>query len=195
LPTSVASTTWTPATMVSPATGNSTAAPLRRPARVRALDERAQRLLECGLRRSPTFRSLVDTLEHSDLVVHVGTRSPLPVPGRLAFSANAGGVRYVRISLWVASMSDLKAVSWFGHELQHAVEVAAARQVGDPGTLAQLYERIGIGSRRGGRFETRAAQDVASRIFVEAGRRGAAPAGPRPTTHGPTRRAGPTSGR
>ena len=56
----------------------------------------------------------------------------------------------------------------FGHELQHAVEIADARDVIDARTLAWHYQRIGFrASSRPDTFETEAARDAGLQIRRE----------------------------
>lgn len=131
---------------------------------VRAGDPRAAALLTLGVTASPTFRLLVETLEHSDLIVHVQTR-PMSLPGQLQFAAVASGFRYLRVSVRVPGR-DAELVAWLGHELQHAVEVSGAPEVVDQDSLIRHYERIGM-RRSAGAVETLAAQQAWRRILDE----------------------------
>ena len=132
--------------------------------RVRAGDPKAAALLSLGVTASPTFRLIVETLEHSDLVVYVQTR-PMTLPGQLQLAAVASGSRYVRVSVRVpARDSDL--VAWLGHELQHAVELAGAPEVVDQDSLMRYYERIGM-RRSAAAAETVAAQQAWKKILDE----------------------------
>jgi hypothetical protein len=54
-----------------------------------------------------------------------------------------------------------------GHELQHALEVAAHPEVRDAATLGTLYEKIGIGMAHRGRFDTVAAQQAGRKVRNE----------------------------
>jgi len=114
--------------------------------RVRALDGTIDALLVSGSAKSITFRTLLERLERSDVIVHV---EPWPlqhgrrrVGGMLRFVTRAGGFRYVRISLSVHLPRDT-AVALLGHELQHALEVADDASVVDDITFEALYHRIG----------------------------------------------------
>ena len=132
---------------------------------VRAGDQKAAALLTLGVTASPTFRLLVDTLEHSDLIVYVQTR-PLSIPGQLQLAAVASGFRYLRVSVRVpARDSDL--VAWLGHELQHAVELAGAPEVVDQDSLIRYYQRIGSVRRATGTLETAQAQATWRKILDE----------------------------
>lgn len=58
----------------------------------------------------------------------------------------------------------------FGHELQHAVEIARAPEVISEGALVAFYERIGQAQDKPGHYETKAAPEVAGRIRAELSR-------------------------
>jgi len=137
------------------------------PGGVRALQARRRRLLESGAERSPTFRRLLEEIAASDVVVYVDLD---PYDGRkldgvLQFKGAGNGVRYVAVWLQPWRIDDELIVT-LAHELEHAVEVARARHVGSQASLVQLYEAIGR-SDNPGRFETRAAQDVAAQVAAE----------------------------
>jgi hypothetical protein len=132
---------------------------------VRAGDQKAAALLRLGVTASPTFRLLLDTLEHSDLVVYVETR-PMSLPGRLQLAAVASGCRYVRVSVRVPAR-DSELIAWLGHELQHAVELAGAPEVLDQSSLTQYYQRIGSARRATATLETGKAQETWRKILDE----------------------------
>jgi predicted DNA-binding transcriptional regulator YafY len=54
-----------------------------------------------------------------------------------------------------------------GHELQHAMEIAAAPDVRDTVTLRALYLRIGYERTNGGYYETDAALEVGRQVSAE----------------------------
>jgi hypothetical protein len=102
------------------------------------------RILLRGYQRSDTFRTFVDTLEMSDLIVyidHVGERDR-GVAGAMRFVSHAGGHRYLRITLYGAR-SIAASIALLGHELQHAAEVAGASWVIDQETCGAFYRTIG----------------------------------------------------
>jgi hypothetical protein len=138
--------------------------------RVRGLSPKMKELIEQGTRRSRTFKSLVETLNKSDIVVYLEQSSTLPsgLDGRLTFLTSAGGVRYLHAQVTSGlNMNELIAVA--GHELQHAVEVAAHLEVRDSVTLAVLYERIGVRTEVKDRYDTSAAQSAGRRVRAELG--------------------------
>ena len=112
---------------------------------VRPLEKDADRLVARGLEKSPTFKRLVSRLEQSDVIVYVrlGWDLPLHIGGRLHFLAVHGESRYLVVDLNRA-LARSALVALLGHELQHAVEVAEARDVTSPADLRVLYRRVGI---------------------------------------------------
>jgi predicted transcriptional regulator len=137
--------------------------------RVRALTPISQDLLTQGVRRSRTFRRIVDELEKSDIVVYLEVSKTLPagLDGRLTFMTAAGGVRYLYAQV-SSTQSFEELIAAAGHELQHAVEVAAHAAVRDAQSLAMLYERIGIRNAVN-RYDTAAARIVGQRVRAELG--------------------------
>jgi len=135
--------------------------------RVRAADRKAAVLLAAGRERSATFRTLIETLAGSDLVVYVETRQ-LTLPGQLQLVSATPGGRYVRVSVKVMGLEN-DLLEWLAHELWHAVELAGAPQVRDQASLLRFFEEVGGGSRAGGsvEMETRKAQEIQSRILTE----------------------------
>jgi hypothetical protein len=135
---------------------------------VRGVDSDTAALLQKGQSRSSTFRQLVETLEHSDVIVYVG-RGPRTAPADLRFvSASAYG-RHLRITLNVAQ-DQAKLLALLGHELQHAVEVASEPSIVDATALKRYYEKHGVVGERGG-LCTRAAQETAAAVAWEVGSR------------------------
>ncbi len=134
--------------------------------RLRPTDQRAAQLLQTGIARSSTFRTIVDTLEHSDLIVWVETRHLLRLPGQLQLLAATPICRHVRISVNVPGL-DVDEIAWLAHELWHAVEIAGARDVTDQASLQRFYERIGDGGGGTNVVESAKAQDVWTKVRYE----------------------------
>jgi len=136
--------------------------------RVRATTPAARALLETGVRRSETFARLIQELEDTDLVVYVETTPDLApgLEGRLTFLTSAGGVRYLRAQVPVTGGVDA-LIAGVGHELQHALEVAAHPAVRDSVALAMLYRRIGIQGSVKDRYDTVLARSVGRRVRAE----------------------------
>ena len=137
--------------------------PLVPAARVRGVDAKARTLLREGAARSATFRRLLDALEPSDVMVYVET-GVLDRPGRLLFVTATAECRFLRISIRVPGR-DADLIAWLGHELRHAVEIAAVREVRDVNGVLGLYRRIGLGDRS--HVETAEAQKIWTRVRDE----------------------------
>lgn len=138
--------------------------------RVRGVTPRMQKMIADGVRRSVTFRNLIEAVNNSDLVVYIEATNTLPtgLDGRLTFLTAAGGVRYLHAQITTTlSFDELIAIA--GHELQHALEVAAHPEVRDPASLAKLYERIGVRGVSKDRYDTNAAQSTGRRVRSELG--------------------------
>ena len=138
---------------------------------VRGATPRVKTLIDEGMRRSPTFRALVERLNRSDVVVYISLASDLPtgLEGRLCFMTYAGSVRYlhaqVRDGLGVDGI-----IAVAGHELQHAVEVAEHPDVKDAQGLEGLYQRIGERSSiTENRYDTPATRSMGRRVRQELG--------------------------
>ena len=146
---------------------NTAAADPLRP-HVRGLSPKMKELIELAKRRSATFKSLVETLEQSDVVVYLENTKALPsgLDGRLMFLTKAGGVRYLHAQV-TASLNAEELMAVVAHELQHAVEVATHPEVRNAATLASLYERIGVRTTSKDRYDTAAAQHTGRRVRAE----------------------------
>lgn len=136
--------------------------------RVRSTDAGVSRLIAEGVRRSPTFASLVAAVSGTDVIVYVQRVADLPrvVAGRLILLPPVGGFRYLRVEV----RSDLNAhelIALIGHELRHALEIAEDPTVRDTPTLVSLYRRIGQPTRGEHSFDTEAAQVTGRRVRAE----------------------------
>jgi hypothetical protein len=132
-------------------------------AHVRGADAKARLLLQEGAARSATFRTLLEALEPSDVIVYVETGA-LDRPGQLLFVTAGPDYRFLRIAIRVPGR-DAELIAWLAHELQHAVEIAAARDVRDGRGVLGLYQRIGLAGRSTG--ESVAAQQAWARVRDE----------------------------
>jgi len=137
---------------------------------VRTRDGRLDALIADGARRSPLFRSLLEVLERSSVIVYVESRLlPARLSGRLILAGvGLSGVgppwRYLRIDIECRqSLND--QIAALGHELQHAVEIADAAAIVDHRSIQVLYGRIGFAvdaSRR--QFESLAARNAGAQV-------------------------------
>jgi len=140
-------------------------------ANIRLTEPWLRQLFAAGMPRSPTFRSLVERLEQSDVVVYVQIdRLGSPgVAGRLTFLSAVGETRYVVIQL-VPLRSVVQQLAMIGHELQHAVEVAENPAIVDQESMYREYLRVGHLNGRtesGVRVDTKAAFAAGGRISDE----------------------------
>jgi hypothetical protein len=140
--------------------------------RVRSTDRVMLKLLKEGRERSGTFRTLVDAIDHSNVIVYVefGYCAFGHLDGcLLPFLASTHGDRYVRIVVTSEKSrlthDDLLAL--IGHELQHALEVLEHPEVIDVPTMEAMYGKIGIpvAGQRG--FETSAARAAGTALRSE----------------------------
>ena len=131
----------------------------------RPLDPIAVEAFELAQAQSAVVRSLVATLESSNVIVHIISSRNLPagVGGTTQFVTSRGGYRYVRITLATA-LTKSGRTAILGHELQHACEVAASGADTVEG-MKQLFEKDGY--RAGDFFETSGATKIENLIRTE----------------------------
>jgi hypothetical protein len=144
--------------------------PLGAPRHIRTTDQRLLRLVDEGTRVSGTFRGLVHRLAGSDVIVYLECDGRVtPAGGRLTWISAAGGYRYVRVRVTRLN-SPGQQIAIIGHELQHAVEIAAAPAIVDAASLAREYQRIGFVNARtagGVAFDTEAAVRTGYQVLRE----------------------------
>src|SRR5512142_3065753 len=112
---------------------------------IRPLQPRGKRLLEEGIHLSATFRLLTAEVAASDLVVYVDL-SPSDVrtlDGATEFMATGGDHRFVRVWLRPARI-DKEILATFGHELQHAVEIARNPRIVSAAEMDAFYRSAGM---------------------------------------------------
>jgi hypothetical protein len=139
--------------------------PLRR---VRSVDPQLTRLMLEGLKRSVTFADLVAAVNASDVIVYIQRVNQLAptIAGQLVIVPVPHEQRYLRIQI-LSHLSPEDTIALIGHELRHALEVAAAPEVRDQRGLMELYQRIGEPGGRLHSFDTRAAQNTGRRVRSE----------------------------
>ena len=135
---------------------------------VRGASPRMTQLLQLAIQRSYTFASLVKQIDATDVIVHVEEVPTLPsgIDGRLTFVHAAGGVRYLRAQV-AMGRGVIDLMSTVDHELQHALEVALAREVRDEASFEALYVRIGDKPAHPDRYDTPAAREAGRRVRDE----------------------------
>jgi hypothetical protein len=140
--------------------------------RIRPTGEYERRLLTDGTCRSDTFRRLVDRLHQSDLIVYVtaGRFKTMQLSGGLQFVVATETARILRVQLDL-SLDREHLIVMLGHELQHAVEVANAPEVGDKRIFAEHYRLHGLPSVFERAWDTREARRLEAKIRAELPRR------------------------
>jgi hypothetical protein len=137
---------------------------------VRTTDPRVVALFNAGMSDSATFRQLVDTLDHSDVILYIEPKlTHQALGGYLGHNiVVAGAYRYLRIAVDIRGANG-RLVPLLAHELQHAVEVAQNPGARDERSLEQLFERLSIKFGCGGTTcsETQAAKDVEAAVGSE----------------------------
>ena len=139
--------------------------------RVRTVDRRMRRLIDEGIRESPSLHALVRRLEQSDVVVYVECHARMEsrVAGRLVFVSSVGGLRYVVVRL-ARLPTRPQQIAILAHELQHAVEIADTPAIVDSLSLAREYQRFGRvnhSATDGIAFDTDAAVEIGARVMGE----------------------------
>ena len=138
---------------------------------IRPVTAELEQLVDTGYRQSPTFRTIVDGLAGSFVIVHLAPAAVLPsgVSGGLYFVTTANGHRYLRIFIRT-DLDPAVLIAVLGHELQHAVEIAQTRHVVDPGTMRDFYRLTGIPSCSDSRhecYDTTLARRAGNSVYAE----------------------------
>jgi len=137
---------------------------------VRASAPRILALIEAGIRRSDTFRRLVDRLDASDVIVYIEpkqTRDALD--GYLSHNIAVGGTfRYLHIRIGTHGAEN-RLIAVLAHELQHAVEVVQAPEARDAKGLESMFRHLAIpfGCDGATCYETQASKDVEDAVRDE----------------------------
>ncbi len=123
-------------------------------------------LLDLGYARSATFRSMVDRLERSSVIVYVRfARCAGRVPACLHYLGERNSDRYVRITIDRVAGCEAKLCCLLAHELRHAVELADAPQARTHSDVRRLL--ADIGHQWGEGFETAGAVAAARAVGRE----------------------------
>lgn len=146
--------------------------PEPRPPSVRAVTPYLRGAIADGVTGSAAFRSLIDRINQSDLIVYVRCRvfNELELRGRLTFLSATPERRYAVIELACVLQTRVAQMGILAHELQHAVEIASAPWVVDTKTLDRFYAARGrlVSSDAWTRtYETQAAVERARRVQRE----------------------------
>lgn len=134
--------------------------------RLRPIGFGAAELLASASESSSIVADLLKRLDQTDVVVYLTDMlpwTPSAPKSHLVFLTTEAGIRYLMIRVDRSRLSPSDRVASLGHELQHALEVAAATQVRDASGMADLYRRIGWEAGEG-RFESAAARSVGDSV-------------------------------
>ncbi|MCX6552383.1 MAG: hypothetical protein NTY02_15500, partial [Acidobacteria bacterium] len=132
----------------------------------RALTDAAVELLTDAAGRSAIVRAQLEELERADVVVYLVDSmndSGDGIRATLEFVSCAAGTRYLLVRLDRWWLGPNQRVAMLAHELQHALEIAAAPDVTDTSRMVRLYRRIGW-EAAAGRFESDGARSVGNRV-------------------------------
>lgn len=137
-------------------------------ARLRPASSFEAGLIEEGLCRSATLRSLVATLGTSDLIVYVNVRrlSSRGLAGGLQFVAATATSRVLRVLIGL-TVDRTARIALLGHELQHAVEVADAPDIRSGTAFDHYYRAHGVPGATQHAYETETARLAEARIRGE----------------------------
>lgn len=136
---------------------------------IRPLSRPAAELLQRAADRSATVRTQLQELEQTDVVVYLVDSmqtSTVDIRSGLHFLSVAAGTRYLVVWFDRWNLPPWEAVAMFGHELHHALEIAAVPDVQGAAQVASLYKAIGW-EWGTGRYESDGARKTADRIRYE----------------------------
>ena len=138
---------------------------------VRTTEPEVQALLDHATSRSETFRSLIAALNGSDVIVYVETSvtRAARLRGHLVHRIVAKDThRYLRLRLNPFGPVEQR-IGVIAHELQHALEIAQAPNVGRSETVQSFFELIGFthGTQCGDCYETTRALDLERTVREE----------------------------
>ena len=135
--------------------------------RLRPTSDVARDLLAEAMSRSPTIKRLVRDLEASDLFVYVELRHDIgAAPAETAFMVANHAGRFLRVTV-DARFEPRRRIELLGHELRHALEIAAAPLVRDAAGMRRLFSDIGWTLRKSLAYETVAAVDAERQVSRE----------------------------
>jgi len=145
------------------------------PLQLRPLDCRLAVAIADGLKRSATFRQLVERVSTLNGIVYiylqqyVDPHTKRVLDGALSHSVTTAGAHRV-LQLMVGAAQGDRPIVILTHELRHAIEVLEAPDVSTEDAVDQLFERIGTHSHSGV-VETQAALDAERAVRRELSQR------------------------
>jgi hypothetical protein len=143
------------------------------PSHLRPTTADVRAIVTAVLERSVTAREMAEQLEQSDVVVYVRYRwsETTRLQGRIGLvESGADNPNRLLVVELATGLTRLQQMVALGHELRHAVEIAATSSIVDAHSLSAHYSVIGrrVNSEPGAEmFETDAACDVAAQVRLE----------------------------
>jgi hypothetical protein len=139
--------------------------------RIRPLTALLTTVIATAHERSTTFRSVVERIERSDVIVHLtcGQFKSLMLAGQTWLVTAGPGVRYVHVQV-LCQQTEPALVEIVGHELEHVAEIASTASVVDEKSFARLFAAIGFStclSPGPEQFETAGAIATGERVRSE----------------------------
>lgn len=133
--------------------------------RVRSSGEPLTTVLREAARRSPTFRTIVDTIEQSDGIVYIEPGSCFTdARSCLIRLSEAGSRRFLRVHV-AMERPEWDLMGAIAHELWHALEVLGQRGIRSTSAMHLFYERQGLRTSSG--FETTEAVRAGNQVRRE----------------------------
>jgi hypothetical protein len=126
---------------------------------IRSTNSRIRAAIAEGYARSMTFRSLVQDLEASNIILYIdrGECTCNRARACLGFVSSVAGVRYLRSYVSLRQIQR-ELIQQIAHELFHASEIAGAPEVTSPAEFAGFFESLRVSGCRDPKcYETRGA--------------------------------------
>jgi hypothetical protein len=133
---------------------------------VRSTDPQVQAWIRIGAAESQTFRSLLNVLGESDLIVHVQSVDRLMTAGQTYFVTATATARYIRVEITLRGNVN-EMIALIGHELQHAVEIAQEPRIRDRQALSLFYKGMPGNSMSTSEYDSVAARVIEDRVRRE----------------------------
>ena len=133
--------------------------------KLRPQSHSARALLDDGIARSATVRSLIVGLESTDVIVLIDRALTNNQRAFTSLMAAVPGARFIRVIVDNRLVRD-RAVELLGHELQHVTEIASAIDVRSDADMRRHFETIGQ-QRDDGGFETVLAKQIEYRVHLD----------------------------
>jgi hypothetical protein len=139
--------------------------------RIRPLSALLTTVIATTHERSLTFRSIIERIEQSDVIVHLTCAQfkSVTLAGRTWLVTTGPDVRYVQVQV-LCQQTEPALVGIVAHELEHVAEIASTAWVVDAKSFARLFSKIGFSTCLSlglEQFETAAAIATGERVRSE----------------------------